>query len=157
MYWSYCDGKQNYKKLKTVKSNEKRECIHKKLEKTRAYKYYIATYVIKDGRKNYLSKSPVIHVAMRQEQHTNAKQIKVNKEEVVLNVNKSFQIKAVAVLENRKKKLLDHEDRFRYYVDNRDVVSVNKKGKIKAKKKGVCSVFIIANNGVAKQVKVVVE
>ena len=55
VYWSYCDGKQNYKKLKTVSSNGKRECVHKKLKKNRAYKYYIATYTIKDGRKNYQS------------------------------------------------------------------------------------------------------
>lgn len=157
VYWSYCDGKQNFKKMKTVGKDGKRECIHKKLKKTRAYKYYIATYTIKDGRKNYQSKSPVIHIAMKRESHTNAKQIKVNKAQVVLKEKKAFQIKAAAVLENPKKKLLNHDKKFRYYVDNKDVASVDKKGKIKAKKKGTCSVFVIANNGVAKQVKVTVK
>lgn len=157
VYWSYCDGKQNYKKLKTVGSNGKRECIHKKLKKNRAYKYYIATYTIKDGRKHYQSKSPVIHVAMKKEKHTNAKKIKVNKSKVVLKVNKTFRIKATAVLENKKKKLLNHDKKFRYYVDNREVVSVSKKGIIKAKKKGICFVFVTANNGVAKQIKVTVQ
>lgn len=157
VYWSYCDGKQNFKKMKTVGKDGKRECIHKKLKKTRAYKYYIATYTIKDGRKNYQSKSPVIHIAMKRESHTNAKRIKVNKAQVVLKEKKAFQIKAAAVLENPKKKLLNHDKKFRYYVDNKDVASVDKKGKIKAKKKGTCSVFVIANNGVAKQVKVTVK
>lgn len=157
VYWSYCDGKQNYKKMKTVGQGGKRECIHKKLKKNRAYKYYIVSYTIKDDRKNYQSKSPVIHVAMKRERHTNAKRVKVNKAQVALKAKKTFQIKATAVLENPKKKLLNHDKKFRYYVDNKDVASVDKKGMVKAKKKGICSVFVIANNGVAKQVKVTVK
>ena len=157
VYWSFCDGKQNFKKLKTVGRNGKRECIHKKLKKNRAYKYYIATYIIRDGKKNYQSKSPSIHVAMKREKHTNAKRIKVNKTKVVLKEKGSFQIKAKAVLENRKKKLLNHEKKFRYYVDNRDVASVSKKGKIIAKSKGSCTVFVAANNGVTTQIKVLIN
>ncbi|MBO5073334.1 MAG: Ig-like domain-containing protein [Eubacterium sp.] len=157
VYWSYCDGKQNYKKLKTVRNNGKREYVHKKLKKNRAYKYYIATYTMKGGRKYYQSKSPSIHVAMKKEKHTNAKRIKVNKTKVALKVNKKFQIKAKAVLENRKKKLLSHDKKFRYYVDNREVAAVSNKGKITAKKKGTCTVFVITNNGVAKQIRVTVK
>ena len=61
---------------------------------------------------------------------------------MVLKVNKTFQMKATAVLEN-KKKLLNHDKSFRYYNDDKTVVSITKKGKIKAKKKGSCSVFVI--------------
>lgn len=157
VYWSYCDGKQNYKKLKTVKSTGKCQAIHKKLKKNRAYKYYVVTYTVTDGRKNYKSKSPVIHVAMKGENHTNAKKIKVNKAKVALKAKKTFQIKATAVLENKKKKLLNHDKKFRYYTDDKGVASISKKGKITAKKKGSCSVFVIANNGVAKQIKVIVN
>lgn len=157
VYWSYCDGKQNYKRLKTIGGTGKREYIHKKLKKKRAYKYYIAAYTMKDGRKYYKSKSPSIHVAMKKEKHTNARKIKVNKTKVVLKVNKKFQIKAKAVLENRKKKLLNHDKKFRYYVDNREVASVSKNGRITAKKKGTCFVFVITNNGVSKQIRVTVQ
>ncbi|MCI8337632.1 MAG: hypothetical protein HFH62_02960 [Lachnospiraceae bacterium] len=157
VYWSYCDGKQNYKKLKTVKSIGKCQAIHKKLKKNRAYKYYVVTYTLTDGRKNYKSKSPVIHVAMKGEKHTNARKIKVNKSKVTLKAKKTFQIKATAVLENKKKKLLNHDKKFRYYTDNKGVASISKKGKITAKKKGSCSVFVIANNGVAKQIRVTVN
>lgn len=138
-------------------SNGKREYVHKKLKKNRAYKYYIATYTIRDGKKNYQSKSPSIHVAMKRETHTNAKRIKVNKSNIILKEKGSFQIKATAVLENRKKKLLNHEKKFRYYVDNRDVASVSKTGKVKAKQKGTCTVFVTANNGVSKQIKITVN
>lgn len=157
VYWSYCDGKQNYKKLKTVKSTEKCSCTHKKLKKDRAYKYYIATYQMEDGRKIYQSKSPVIHVAMKKEKYTNVKSIKVNKANVVLKAEGTFQIKATAVAEDRKKELLAHDARFRYYTDDREVITVTKTGRLKAKKQGVCTVHIIANNGVAQQIKVTVE
>ena len=157
VYWSYCDGKKNYKKLKEVQSTQKRISTHKKLKKDRAYKYYVASYQIKDGRKNYLAKSPIIHVAMNKEKRTNVKSIKLNKKNVVLRTKKTFQIKAVVKKENRKKKLLAHEAEFRYYTDNREIVSLSKRGRIRAKKKGSCTVFVIANNGVSNKVKVIVN
>lgn len=157
VYWSYCDGKQNFQKLKTVKKNENRVCVHNKLKNTRAYKYYIATYQIKNGRKNYLSKSSVIHVAMKQEKHTNVKKIKLNKTKQVLKPKETFQIKVTAVKENKKKKLLDHERIFRYYTGNKAVATVTKNGKIKAKKQGTCTIFVIANNGVANTIKLTVK
>ncbi len=157
VYWSFCDGKQNFKKLKTIKSNGKRVCIHTKLKKTRAYKYYIATYKEENGRKNYISKSSVIHVAMKKEKHTNVKKIKLNKTELALKPNKSFKIKATAVAEEKKKPLLNHGPKFRYYTDNKEIAAVTKKGVVKAKKKGTCTIYVIANNGVSKTLKVTVK
>lgn len=157
VYWSYCDGKRNFKKAKTVKSTGKRTYIHKNLKKTRAYKYYIATYKMKNGKKVYQSKSPTIHVAMSQEKNTNVKSISVNKTKISLKAKKTFQIKASAKAENKKKKLLAHTDKFRYYTNDKKVATVTKKGKIQAKKKGSCSIFVIANNGVSKEIKVTVK
>ncbi len=157
VYWSYCDGKKNFRKLKTVKKNGTRVCVHKKLKRTRAYKYYIATYRINNGRKNYLSKSSVIHVAMKQEKHTNVKKIKTNKAKLVLKPKKKFRIKATAIKENKKKKLLSHERIFRYYTGNKAVATVTKSGKIQAKKQGTCTIFVVANNGVAKTIKLTVK
>ena len=157
VYWSYCDGKRNYKKAITVKSTGKRSYTHKNLKKNRAYKYYIATYKIKNGKKVYQSKSPTIHVAMKEEKTTNVKSISVNKTKVSLKAKKTFQIKATAKAENKTKKLLAHTDKFRYYTNDKKVVTVTKKGKIQAKKKGSCSIFVIANNGVSKEIKVTVK
>lgn len=157
VYCSYCDGKQNYKKLKTVSNKGKRVADHKNLKKNRAYKYYVVTYEIKDGRKHYLAKSPIIHVAMDQEPRTNVKSIKLNKKKVTLKKNQTFLIRATAKKENKKKKLLSHEETFRYYTDDKKVVGLSKKGKIRAKQKGTCTVFVIANNGVVSKVKVTVK
>ena len=158
VYWSYCDGKQNFKKLKTVKNNEKRVCVHRNLKKDRAYKYYIATYRIENGRKYYLSKSPSIHVAMKQEKHTNAKRIKMKKAKVTLQANQSFQMKAVVKKENKHKKLLNHEKNvIRYYTDDTTVATVTKKGRVKARKQGICTVYAIADNGVAGIARITVK
>ena len=94
---------------------------------------------------------------MNKEPRTNAKSIKLNKKQVTLKKSKTFQIRAVAKKENKKKKLLAHEETFRYYVDDKRVVSLSKKGRIRAKQKGVCTVFVIANNGVAGKIKVIVK
>lgn len=157
VYWSYCDGKQNFKKLKTVKSNGRRVCVHHQLKKTRAYKYYVAAYGIKNGRKNYISKSSVIHVAMKRERHTNVKKIILNKTRIVLKQTGNFRIKAAAIVEKKKKPLLDHEPKFRYYTGNKEVAAVTDRGLIKATGAGTCTIYVIANNGVAKTVKVTVE
>lgn len=143
--------------MKTVPSAGKRVSVHKKLKKDRAYKYYVAAYQIKDGRKYYLAKSPVIHVAMNKEPRTNVRSIQLNKKRIVLSINQTFQIRAAATKESRKKKLLAHEEKFRYYIDDREVAGVSKKGVIRAKKKGIATVFVIANNGVANKVKVIVK
>lgn len=157
VYWSYCDGKKNYKKVSTVKASGKRAFVHKKLKKDRAYKYYIAAYKMRDGKKKYIAKSPAIHVAMKYEKRTNVKKITVNKAKVTLRPKKKFQIRAKTVLWNRKKKVLKHVAALRYYTGNKKVAAVSKKGRITAKGKGTCTVYVIANNGVAKKIKVKVK
>ena len=56
VYWRYCDGSINYKKVGTVK-NGKLSITHKKLKKDREYKYFIAAYKMVEGRKIYIAKS----------------------------------------------------------------------------------------------------
>ena len=157
VYWSYCDGKKNYKKISNVKASGKRAFVHKKLKVDRAYKYYIAAYKMEDGKKQYIAKSPTIHVAMKYEKRTNVKKITVNKAKVTLRPKNKFQIRAKTVLWNKKKKVLKHVEALRYYTENKKVAMVSKKGKITAKGKGTCTVYVIANNGVAKKIKVKVK
>lgn len=157
VYWSYCDGKNNYKKAKTIKASGKRAWTHRKLKTNRTYKYFIAAYKMVDGKKYYITKSPAIHVAMRYDRQTNIRKIKVNKTKAILKKGKTFRIKAKLQLENRKKKALSHVAKLRYYTDNSKVAVVSKKGKITAKGRGTCTVYVIANNGVSKKIKVTVK
>ena len=155
-YWSYCGGKKNYKKFAAVKNN-KLTVTHKKLKNKRDYKYYIAAYRMENGKKIYLAKSTVLHVAMKQSKFTNAKSITLNKKKVTLKVNKTFKIQAKVKLESKKKKQIVHAKTYRYYTDNSNVAKVSKKGVITAKAKGRCLVYVLTNNGVYRKIKVTVK
>lgn len=156
VYWRYCDGSINYKKAGTVK-NGKLSITHKKLKKDHEYKYFIAAYKMVEGRKIYIAKSNGVHVAMKQAATTNVASIKVNKKKVTLEVGKTFTLKCKVKAENSSKKLVSHTSSYRYYTTNSKVATVSKAGVIKAKGKGTCSIYVLANNGVYKKVKVKVK
>ncbi len=156
VYWSYCDGRINYKKVGTVKSG-KLSMSHKKLKKDHEYKYFIAAYKMVEGRKIYIARSNNVHVALKQASTTNAASIKVNRTEITLSVGKTFQLKCSLKAEDSRKDLVSHTSLFRYYTTNSKVATVNKDGMIKAKGKGVCTIYILANNGVYKKVTVTVK
>lgn len=150
------DGSINYKKVGTVK-NGKLSITHKKLKKDCEYKYFIAAYKMVEGRKIYIAKSNGVHVAMKQAATTNVASIKVNKKKVTLEVGKTFTLKCEVKAENSSKKLVSHTSSYRYYTTNSKVATVSKAGVIKAKGKGTCSIYVLANNGVYKKVKVKVK
>lgn len=156
VYWRYCDGSINYKKVGTVK-NGKLSITHKKLKKDREYKYFIAAYKMVEGRKIHIAKSNGVHVAMKKAATTNVASIKVNKKKVTLAVGKIFTLKCEIKAENSSKNLVFHTSSYRYYTTNSKVAIVSKAGVIKAKGKGTCSIYVLANNGVYKKVKVKVK
>ena len=156
VYWRYWDGRINYKKVGTVK-NGKLSITHKKLKKDREYKYFIAAYKMVEGRKIYIAKSNGVHVAMKKAATTNVASIKVNKKKVTLAVGKTFTLKCEIKAENSSKNLVFHTSSYRYYTTNSKVAIVSKAGVIKAKGKGTCSIYVLANNGVYKKVKVKVK
>ena len=156
VYWRYCDGSINYKKVGTVK-NGKLSITHKKLKKDREYKYFIAAYKMVEGRKIHIAKSNGVHVAMKKAATTNVASIKVNKKKVTLAVGKTFTLKCEIKAENSSKNLVFHTSSYRYYTTNSKVAIVSKAGVIKAKGKGTCSIYVLANNGVYKKVKVKVK
>ena len=45
----------------------------------------------------------------------------------------------------------------RYISSMKDVATVNKNGKIKARKKGSCKIYVIAVNGIRKTISVTVK
>ncbi|WP_167958074.1 Ig-like domain-containing protein [Anaerosporobacter faecicola] len=157
IYWSYCDGKKNFKKLATVKAGKSLSYTVKNLKSSTGTKYFVVAYKMVDGKKIYISKTPQIHVATKGNKYTNAKSIKVNNSSVVLKVKKTFTIKASIVKEDAKKKLLTHASNLRFYTSNKKVATVDKNGTIKAVAKGTCTIYVIANNGVSKKITVTVK
>ena len=131
------------------------------LKKGKSYMANVKAYVMKNGRKNYVSNSPVVHAyaGNGNKKYTNAKSVKVNKTMVILKKGKTFKIKAKVTKVKKNKKLMPKKfaATLRHLSTNKKVATVNKNGKIKAEGKGTCYVYAYAHNGVSKKIKVTVN
>ena len=152
------------KKVKTIKGNNVFKWKKSGLKKGTAYKAYVKAYVVQNGKKKYVSKSPLMHAYTGNgtKKYTNAKSVKlknVKKGKLSLKKGKTFKIKAKVVKISKKKKLMPkgHAPALRYMTTNKKVATVNSSGKIKAKGKGTCSIYVYAHNGVSKSIKVTVK
>ena len=65
--------------------------------------------------------------------------------------------KASIVKKNKKRPIINHISEFRYATSDSKVAVVSKNGKITAKGKGSCSIYVYATNGCAQKIKVVVK
>ena len=140
----------SYKKIATVHS---KTFTDKKLRKGTYYKYMVVALKEKG---EVVAISKLIHVATKGGKVGNCKKLKVNKSKVNLKQGKKFKLKVKQIAESKKVKLKKHR-KIAFESDNQDVAVVSKKGIITAKKKGTCSVYVYAQNGVYKQVKVTVK
>ena len=155
-YWSYCNGKQNYKKFTSANAATYR-ATSRHLNNNRRYKYFVAAYKLVDGKKVYIAKSNPLHVALKNARTTNAKAVTVNQTTVTLKAGQTFVIKSRTKLENANKKELHHVAAYRYYTSDQNVASVSKNGQIKAVKAGTCVIYVLANNGVYGKIEVTVN
>ena len=157
IYGNLCNSKgKTYKLVKqvTIKDNTTTSWIDTKLASGTYYKYYIKAYKLVDGKKVWIAKSKVVHSTTTGGKYGNAKSVKVNKTSVSLTVGKTFSIKAEQVLKD--KPIAGHQN-IKYESGNSKVVSVTSKGVIKAKKKGTCYIYVYAQNGMYKRIKVTVQ
>ena len=120
---------------------------------------------MKDGRKTYIRTSPAVHAYTSgyTKTHTNARSVTVEKTKVLLTVGKAsdntFRIRAeVRKLKNGKKLMSKkHAPKLRYLSSDKRIATVSKSGKITAKSKGKCRIYVYAVNGVSKTVNVTVR
>ena len=116
---------------------------------------------MKGGKKVVLKTSLVFYAYSSgyTKKYTNPKRVKVNKVAVSLEKGKTFQIKAKVRKLKKNRKLMppQHVKQIRYLSTNKKVATVTKGGKIKAKKKGTCYIYVYAHNGISKKIKVIVR
>ncbi len=156
------DGKKCVcKNVKTIKANKTLVWTKSGLKKGTSYKVCFKAYVIKNGKKKYIKTSPLLHAYTNggNDTYTNAKSVTVSKKNVTLKKGKTFTIKAKVNKLDKKKKLMpaSHVATLRYYSSDKSIATVNSKGKVTGKAKGVCYIDVIAHNGVSAQVKVTVK
>lgn len=164
VFFAKCNSKGKdvaCKKVKNIKGNMIFKWTKSGLKNGTPYKAYVKAYVKKDGKKKYVSKSPIMHAYTGNgtKKYTNAKSVKLNKNKVTLKKGKSFKIKAKVTKVKKRKKLMPkkHAATVRYLSTNKKVATVSKNGKIKAAGKGTCDVYAYAHNGAYKKINVKVK
>ena len=125
------------------------------------YKAFVEAYKIEDGERVTIARSIEVHAAGKDNtKYTNAKGVNLISPKVVtVKEGEIYTIKAGIVLENELKVLLseNHAKTLRYKSTDTRIATVDANGKIKAKGKGSCYIYVFAQNGSVKRVKVNVE
>ncbi len=154
-------GRKTPKKVKTIIGSKTLKWTKKGLKKKTAYKAFVKAYVMRDGKKTYVKMSPAVYAYTSggTKKYTNAKSVTVKKAKVSLKAGKTYKIKAAVKKLKKNSKLIPSgfAPKLRYLSSNNKIASVNRKGKIKAKAKGTCRIYVYAANGVWKTVRVTVK
>ena len=154
IYGTRCGKGNKAKLITTITKNSKTSFVVKKLLKGKAYRYVVRAYKVIDGQKITIAASKTAHIFTNGGKYGNAKSVKVNKAKVQIKKGKTFKIKAKEV---RANKPLRRHRKLCYESSNPDVATVTKKGVIKGKSKGTCTIYAYAQNGVFKKIKVTVK
>ena len=165
VYVQYCGLKFNKKADYSVKGNTVKKLTikkinNKKIDLKKNYKVYVNAYKLADGRKITAGRSITAHIAgSNSKKYTNVKEVKVKKNSYSLKAGKTAKIEASIVLYSPDKKKFSgkHVKEFRYASSNNKVAVVSSKGKIKAVKKGNCTIYVYAANGYTQKIKVKVK
>ncbi|MGN0488269.1 MAG: Ig-like domain-containing protein [Ruminococcus sp.] len=159
--WSKVSGAKGYiiygancgKTMKKLKTTTAKSYTLKNLKKGKYYKYMVVAYKTVNGKQVVTSISKITHVAVKGGKYGNATKITVKK---ISPIKKGKKATIKATVKNSKKNVKTHV-KLRYESTNTKIATVTSKGKITAKKKGTCYVYVYAQNGVCKKVKVTVK
>ena len=153
--------KVKMKKVKTISGHKKLTYTKTGLKKGVTYKARIKAFTKVKGKKKYIRTSPLLHAYTNggTKKYTNAKSVTVKKSKVTIKKGKTYKIKATVTKLKKKKKLMptNHARKLRYLSTNKKIATVSKAGKIKARKKGTCCIYVYAHNGVGKLIRVTVK
>ena len=149
LYGSKCG--LNMKRIRTIKNGKTTSCNVKKLKEGTYYKYLVVAYQNVDGKKQVTHRSKSAHAVTNGGKYGNPSGISCKPASITLKKGKSKTLKPSY---KETKEIRIHIAKFRYYSDNPKVASVNKKGKVTGKSAGSCNIYVYAQNGHYKKVKV---
>ena len=169
LYGNQCGSKNKMKKIATLKKNSLN--VKKAVKKLKKGTYYKFLIVAIDNNDNVVSTSKVIHVATKgSRKAANPKKVivkaKVNKKgkklkkykatgAIALRAGKTTQLKA-NITKPKKSTVRKHVNP-RYESANTKIATVTSKGKVRGVKKGKTTIYVYAQNGIFKAVKVRVK
>ena len=158
IYASACNenGKERkVKKIADIKNRLTTSYTHKKCEKDTWYKYRITAYRIIGKKKTAISKSLELHSLTKgSKTYENPSRVKIRSgKKLSLKAGSTKKIRAKVIVPKGKKTCW-HIQKIRYLVSDSSVLTVSKKGKIRAKKAGQATIYAVAQNGVTAKIKV---
>ena len=155
IYGSPCGKDIKMKKLKTIKSAKTVKHTFKKLKKGKYYKYIVVAYKITaDGKKRVITKSKSAHCTTQGGKKGNPSEVTVKKNKLTVKKGKTVQISGKV---RSKPKMSAHIPVARFESSNTKIATVDKNGKVKGRKKGKVTIYVFAQNGIYKTVKITVK
>ena len=164
VYGNRCNtGTKSYKyrKLATITGRDISTWTQKDLKKGTYYKYVVKAYRLVNGKKVVTDTSISVHAVTGGGKYGNAKAVSVtqignkkNVSKITLKMGKTAQIKAKEV--KKDKKIARHR-KLCYESSNTKVATVTPDGLIRATGKGTCTIWVYAQNGVYKALKITVK
>ena len=164
IYGNRCNtGTKSYKyrKLATITGGDISTWTQKDLKKGTYYKYVVKAYRMVNGKKVVTDTSISVHAVTGGGKYGNAKAVSVtqignkrNVSKITLKMGKTAQIKAKEV--KKDKKIARHR-KLCYESRNTKVATVTPDGLIRATGKGTCTIWVYAQNGVYKALKITVK
>ena len=145
---------QPLKRLKTIKNGNTVKRRYKNLKKGKYYRYIVVAYKNTEKGSAVITKSKSVHCKTKGGKKGNPTGIRLKTKVLTLKRGKTQTLKPVLLC---NKPVATHIAKFRYESSDTDTVTVNKNGKITAKKVGVAYVYVITQNGLYKKVKVTVK
>ncbi|MCI8993746.1 MAG: hypothetical protein HFG80_13700 [Eubacterium sp.] len=150
IYGAKSNGK--YKRLKTV-SKKSVKWKHQKLKKGTKYKYYVKAYKKINGKRVVLAKSISLYSITKGGRYNNPSKIRATKTRVSVKSGKKVRLRVTVT----GKKINKTGKKVSYVSSNPSVAKVSKTGVVTGKKRGTCTIYCIAQNGLYKKVKVTVK
>ena len=117
--------------------------------------YYKLIVVAVDKDNKVISTSKMVHAATKGGKAGNVKSIttKAKRNKVSIKAGKSFKLKAKQKTEKKYKK----HRALKYESTNTDIATVSSSGVKKGVKRGKCEVYVYAQSGLCKKIKVTVK
>ena len=159
-------GKKSHKMslVKVVKNGKASASLAKiagkKISRKEVYSVRIKAWKYVDGKKVYTGSSRTYHIAGKENsKYTNAKKLKPAKKKYTLKKGKNVRIQVTIAKEAKKKKLLpkSYGSTLQYWSGNTKIATVTREGRVKAKKKGICYIYVTALNGVRAKIRITVK
>ena len=154
IYGAECGDNSKYRLLRTVRGNVN-SWTHTGLKKATYYRYSVVAYRNINKKKVTIAQTYSMHIATTGKKHAYARNLQVNRTNVVLNRGKRTALRTKVIYSSGK--IQNHIAAVRFSSSNSRVATVNSRGIISARNKGTCIIYCYAPNGVRKNVRVTVR